>query len=143
MMDSIITIISVVVSITAVVVSVICNNRAIKSARASSERQNRFNLFVEYTRRYQEIILNLYSKPEKRLEYTRLYFDLCGEEFYLHNEGMIDDFIWNLWVDGMRTMMNCQQNETAWRGGLASNFDDEQFKHFMEHDVIKKAKERQ
>lgn len=135
MIDTFITFISVFVSITAVVVSFICNNRAIKSARESAERLNRFNLFIEYTRRYQEIILNLYSNPEKKAEYIRLYFDLCSEEYYLHKEGMIDDYIWNLWVDGMRTMMNCQQNQTAWResGGY---FDDAQFKHFMEHDVI-------
>ncbi len=140
-MESIIMIISVVVSITAVVVSVICNNRAIKSALECAERQNRFALFVEYTRRYQEIILNLYSNPGKRMEYIRLYFDLCSEEFYLHKEGMIDDYIWNLWVDGMRTMMNCQQNQTAWKefGGY---FDDE-FKRFMQHEVNENAKARQ
>ena len=132
---SVITTIGVVVSATFAGLSVAFSRKSIKSARESADRQNRFNLFVEYTHRYQDIILNLYSNPEKREEYMRLYFDLCSEEFYLHKEGMIDDYIWDLWVDGMRMMMNNQQNQTAWIK-LGGYFGDNSFICFMDNVVI-------
>jgi len=60
----------------------------------------------------------------------QLYFDLCSEEFYLHNQGVIDDHVWNLWVEGMKAAMIKQNFQAAWKY-LAQLYDDQNFIHFM------------
>ncbi len=49
----------------------------------TSNRHSRLSVFSEYTRRYQDIVLRLYSDPSNKEVYHKLYFDLCSEEYYL------------------------------------------------------------
>jgi len=74
-------------------------------------------MFSEYTRRIQDIIINLpdpVNNPdfnlsdlgnEQRnaaLKYFRVYFNLCAEEYYLYKEGKVDKHIWRTWSQGHR-----------------------------------------
>lgn len=140
MMNSIISIVGIIVTIIAAVVSVIYGKKSMNSAQGTAEKQNRLNTFLEYTRRYQEIIRHLHSGSGSRLDNMHLYFNLCREEFYLHKKGTLDDAIWNLWVEEMRTMMNDQQNQVAWKE-LGSYFPEDEFVHFMHHEVIAKVRQ--
>ncbi|MEB3341414.1 hypothetical protein [Okeania sp.] len=76
----------------------------------------------EYTRRYQEIIINLpesilYShfninhldraEKIKILRYMELYFDLCFEEYSLyHDLKLIDKKLWKIWESGIKATLS-------------------------------------
>lgn len=141
-------ILSLVLAFASVVASTICSCVAIKMARKRIEtavstsidianRYYKFQFFSEYTRRYQDLILHspcdfhcLSISNEKEKTFMQLYFDLCSEEFYLHNQGVIDDHVWNLWVEGMKAAMIKQNFQAAWKY-LAQLYDDQNFIHFM------------
>jgi len=83
--------------------------------------------FSDYTKRYQEIILNF---PEdinsetfvlngrddysKTMRYLRAYLDLCYEEWYLNDRALIDNDIWNIWKGGMETAFSKAAFRQAW-----------------------------
>jgi hypothetical protein len=96
----------------------------------SNRRQLKLQNFTEYTRRYQEIILNFPEninesrfklanlKPEvreKTLRYMRAYFDLCSEEYSLHLRRYIDRDFWSLWESGMKVAFTKTAFQQAWR----------------------------
>ena len=71
-------------------------------------------LFLEYTNRYDSILLSCPDKfregklearpdlPERSDEFTRCvlrYLNLCSEEFYLWKRGYLSSDIWNIWKD--------------------------------------------
>lgn len=92
-------------------------------------QQLRLNFFAEYTKRYQEIILNFpeginspefdYAKlsPEirsKTLRFMRVYFDLCSEEYDLWNASYLDRRIWNNWKAGIEYACSKRAFKDAW-----------------------------
>jgi hypothetical protein len=104
----------------------IVNNR--KQLRIFND-QLRLNFFAEYTKRYQEIMLNLplnisdkkfdYDKlskkeREKTLKYIRSYFDLCSEEYDLWNSGYIEERIWKNWEEGIEFAFSKKAFRDAW-----------------------------
>ena len=127
--------------------TVLCSCGAIISTRQLAEQQYRFQFFAEYTKRYQDLILqmpdnldttSIHSKDVDK--FMRLYFDLCSEEYYLRSKGVVDDKVWGLWEDGIRTAMSKQKYKTAWKL-LGTYYDDENFVHFMNNltrDKIRK-----
>lgn len=91
-------------------------------------KQLQLNFFAEYTKRYQEIILNfpesinqkdfdfdLLSSDErsKTLRYMRAYFDLCSEEYFLWKDKRIDEETWKEWESGIKYALS----KTAFRNG--------------------------
>ncbi|MCR5298364.1 MAG: hypothetical protein K6D57_03600 [Paludibacteraceae bacterium] len=117
--------------------AVLCSCWAIWQTKSMAKEQYKFHFFTEYTRRYQDLILqmpdnlNTTSIHCKDVNtYMRLYFDLCSEEFYLHSKGVIDDKVWGLWTEGIRTSMNNTKYKTAWKL-IGTHYDDENFIHFM------------
>ena len=62
-------------------------------------RQRKLEMFAEYTRRYQDIFMNMpddiyngMAKVDNRTQrYMRLYFDLCSEEYHLWKEKVVPD----------------------------------------------------
>lgn len=84
--------------------------------------------FSDYTKRYQEITLNfpedINSKDfklskdrndyDKTMRYLRAYLDLCYEEWYLNERGLIDGHIWDIWHGGMKTAFSKQAFIQAW-----------------------------
>ena len=93
------------------------------------KKQLHLNFFADYTKRYQEIILNfpetinqkdfdlskLDSKTrDKTLRYMRAYFDLCSEEYYLWKGKYIDDKTWKEWESGIKFAFSKPAFVQAW-----------------------------
>lgn len=96
----------------------------------SFQKQLQLNFFSEYTKRYQEITLNLPESinrddfdydslgPEvrdKTLRYMRAYFDLCSEEYFLKRKNHIDDETWKEWKTGMEFAFSKTAFREAWK----------------------------
>lgn len=80
------------------------------------DKQSKIHTYLTYTQRYQEIAIHLpigveadgfslekYSTDEKEeiLRWLRAYFDMCSEEFYLHDNELVDEQVWCLWEAGI------------------------------------------
>ena len=111
-------------------------------------KQSRFSLFAEYTRRYQDILLQMprtvYSGEFKAedmeaMKYMRLYFDLCSEEYWLKQEDMIPDKTWKIWLEGMQATLNRESFKAAWR--CISGDYDREFSRFFRIEVVEKRGE--
>ncbi|TPW23422.1 hypothetical protein FH712_10015 [Marinobacter nauticus] len=96
----------------------------------SFKKQLQLNFFADYTKRYQEIILNfpesineqdfdLEKLPEDQRDRTlrnmRAYFDLCSEEYFLWREGNIDDKTWAEWESGIKFAFSKPAFQQAWQ----------------------------
>ena len=113
----------------------------------SMRKQMKLQNYMEYTKRYQEIILNFPESINERsfvlddlpssevrgktMRYMRAYYDLCYEEFDLHRRKFIDEDIWQIWEAGMRTAFSKPAFQQAW-GKIKqdSNFE-QQFEDFV------------
>lgn len=91
--------------------------------------QLKLNFFTDYTKRYQEIILNfpesinednfsfeLLDKPvrDKTFRYMRAYFDLCSEEYHLNQKEHIDSDVWEVWEWGIKYAISKSAIKIAW-----------------------------
>jgi len=96
----------------------------------STRKQIKLHNFIEYTKRYQEIILNFpeginrgdfviarleEQQRDKTMRYMRAYVDLCFEEYTLHEKRFIDDDLWSIWEGGMRTAFTKPAFRQAWK----------------------------
>ena len=105
------------------IVGLICQSR-------STRKQIKLQNFIEYTKRYQEIILNFPENineenftfdsldkisKEKTMRYMRAYFDLCFEEYTLHEKGFIDNDLWSIWEGGMKFAFSKSAFQQAWK----------------------------
>ena len=70
----------------------------------------------------------------RTLKYMSLYFDLCSEEYHLWRTGVVPQYIWTLWKDGMRITMRKEIYRHSW-AALKQNYYTE-FSSFFEHEVI-------
>jgi len=92
------------------------------------KKQLQLTFFADYTKRYQEILLNFpetinrkdfdfdkldAEKKEKTLRYMRAYFDLCSEEYFLYKKGSIDKSTWKEWESGIKYTFS----KTAFKNG--------------------------
>jgi hypothetical protein len=108
------------------VIITMCNNR--KQLKVFNE-QLKLNFFADYTKRYQEIILNFpesINHPDfdyqslskenrnKTLRYMRVYFDLCSEEYDLYRAGYISERIWKNWKEGIEFAFSKKAFRDAW-----------------------------
>ena len=125
------------VALISIAVSCFCNYMTIKTTRKLNKMQHQFQFFIEYTRRYRDIIqmkpdsfetLTLENSDIRK--YFSLYFDLCNEKYYLHSREMIEDDVWGLWVERMKTVMSDKKYKTAWKK-LGLYYDNTNFVHFM------------
>ncbi len=115
-------------------------------------QQLKVNMFADYTKRYQQITLNLpenindtdfdlykhkKEKPElydKIMRHMRSYFDLCSEEYFLNKKKLIENVVWKEWSEGIRSTFKQKAYIDAWE--IAdSNFYDE-FADWMKNDVL-------
>ncbi len=87
--------------------------------------QMKLSFFAEYTKRYQEIMLNLpegintnsvaYNDSSERVRrYLRAYIDLCSEEFYLHQNRKIHHKVWENWEQGIKASFQLNLFNEAW-----------------------------
>lgn len=100
--------------------------------------------YSDYTKRYQEIILNfpenvndptfslqICTDKDKTMRYMRAYFDLCFEEWDLHSRKLIEDETWSVWNDGIKKALSKQSFVQAW-GVVAKNSKyDTKFYNFI------------
>lgn len=90
-------------------------------------RQIELQHFSDYTKRYQEIILHFpedinsldfvltgRSDYTSTMRYLRAYFDLCFEEWYLHNKQFINRDTWSLWKGGIETALSKPAFQQGW-----------------------------
>ncbi|MDM8350885.1 hypothetical protein P8H27_18580 [Pseudomonas sp. sp1636] len=95
----------------------------------SFKKQLQLQFFADYTKRYQEIMLNFPEQineekfsiesltPEvkdKTLRYMRAYFDLCSEEYFLWKNKNLDNTTWKEWESGMRFAFSKPAFKQAW-----------------------------
>lgn len=115
------------------------SSKTIKETQKRAKKQYEFQFFAEYTKRYQDIILHMPDDVNDPhwLRYVQLYFDLCSEEFYLHEEGLISNRVWQLWVKGMQDILKRESFKNAWKGNFGQYYTDRNFISFMHHNVIK------
>ena len=120
----------------------------------STRKQIKLQNFIEYTKRYQEIVLNFpeginrssfvirdispQQEHDKTMRYMRAYIDLCFEEYTLHEKGFIDDDLWSIWEGGMKTAFSKAAFKQAW---IAIREDTEygaEFKVFTDSHCLKR-----
>ncbi|BAY34102.1 hypothetical protein NIES2107_60070 [Nostoc carneum NIES-2107] len=95
----------------------------------SDRKQLMVSNFLEYTKRYQEIIVhfpkevvdenfNLSSfsenEQEEILRYMWMYFDLCYEEYSLYKLGYIDLDLWSIWESGIKSSFSRSAFQQSW-----------------------------
>ena len=94
------------------------------------KNQLKNTLFAEYTKRYQEIILNFpeeinddsftikklpKQEYDKTMRYMRVYYDLCSEEYFLHKKRHLDNDVWKEWKEGMVFAFKKKAFKDAWK----------------------------
>ena len=95
----------------------------------SFNKQQKLIVFMDYTKRYQEICLNLPENinetefsfesldkdtKEKTLRYMRAYFDLCSEEYHLYLQKHIHKNTWKEWESGVQFSLSKTAFRSAW-----------------------------
>ena len=108
--------------------------------------QTRLNFFAEYTKRYQEIMWQLPSdifnddfdlkklaneEQEKIKKNILIYFDLCSEEFYLHENEKIDHDVWKEWEEGIKFNMRKPAFNEIWKEKCLNSSFYTEFKKYI------------
>ncbi|WP_370391071.1 hypothetical protein [uncultured Winogradskyella sp.] len=130
--------IGIFIAFIGILVAIYFNKKQLKELN----RHLRLQFFADYTKRFQEVMLNL---PEnimdndfdidglnqedysKTMRYLRSYFDLCSEEFDLWKSGNIERRIWMNWEEGIRSKMSNKAFVYAWK---KSNYDSYYYPEF-------------
>jgi len=104
-------------------------------------------MFTEYTRRYQEIMLQIplaafqedfrfeslvMEEREHLLRRMRAYFDLCSEEQHLNKKGRLEAEVWSYWRDGMIDLLRHPAFKEAWEIISKDKYYHEAFEIFVE-----------
>ena len=142
------TIFGVFVAIVGVSIAVWTFKQEIKKQTHESKRQReilQLTFFAEYTKRYQEILLHLPENltddivlTDAEKKYLRAYFDLCSEEYFLHENKHIDEKAWKTWKDGMKIVFDNMAIANYWK--TKTKFSSEIFCNFVENDLLKISK---
>lgn len=122
-----------IASTAAIIVSAILSRQSIKASLDMVREQNQIQMFAEYTRRYQDIIMNMPQSvfegdatlDKNVLRYMSLYFNLCSEEHDLYSKGAISPDVWSKWLTGFSITMRHEIYKLAWeheKGNYNMNF---------------------
>ncbi|WP_423149721.1 hypothetical protein [Rubrolithibacter danxiaensis] len=113
------------VTIIALIWTIYNNAREVSMLR----KQMELTFYTDYTKRYQEIILNFpeninecdfdFKKLDriiynKTMRYMRAYFDLCSEEYDLAKKGLIGQETWKDWEEGIAFALKKPAFKQAW-----------------------------
>jgi hypothetical protein len=122
----------------------------------SIRKQLQLNFYSEYTKRYQEIILNFpesinkecfrfdslsKDEREKTLRYMRAYFDLCSEEYFLKRQKNLDDATWNEWKTGMQFTFSKSAFRQAWKILRLDTIYYREFTKFVNDTILKNQRD--
>ncbi|WP_370477204.1 hypothetical protein [Tamlana flava] len=115
----------------------------------------RLQFFSEYTKRYQEIMLNLpedimsddfnIKKLDKKdysktMRYLRAYLDLCSEEYDLWLSGNLEERVWMNWEQGIRSKFSNKSFRRAWDRSSYDSFYYADFNSWMNNVILKDVK---
>jgi hypothetical protein len=141
-----------VASLATVVVSALAIVTGLKSVRD----QLRVTIFLEYTKRYSEIMQHMpfsarepggrYRLPlgpdgerNRILSAFREYLNMCSEEKWLYDHHRIDRAAWGIWERGMRDTASFPSFGDAWRI-LCSEYDAyPDFQKFVSTELLSKT----
>lgn len=139
-----------ILSIMATLIGILFAYRSLRSQIDIQNNQQKIEIFSEYTKRYQEIIVDfpenineqgfelLSLKKEdydKLMRKMRQYFDLSFEEWYLNNGGLLDSRFWNLWSGGMTTALSKPAFVDAWKIVKIHTVYGNDFEYFIEQKI--------
>lgn len=142
--------IGIFLAIIGLIITIIFNLRQLKI----NNKQLKLSLFAEYTRRYQDIILNLpenihlqdfdfkkltAEERSKTLKYIRVYFDLCSEEYDLFKSGCVEKRVWENWKEGIEFAFSRPAFREAW---YLIQFDSKYYPEFTKFvkELLEKLK---
>lgn len=118
--------------------------------------QMKLNLFADYTKRYQEIILNLpidindndfdinklkednTDKYNQTIRYMKVYFDLCSEEYFLNQKGYLDKKVWEEWKSGIEYTLSLRSFIDSWLILSENSSFYTEFAIWVKNDIIVK-----
>ena len=134
---------SLIIAVATIVVTVYLSYREVRNSNQQLLEQFKRSFFAEYTKRYQEIVLAMPSEVflgtaminGETKKYMQLYFDLCSEEYHLHQDGIIPDDVWNYWRDGMRIVMKIEMYKLCWNA--LKGMYNKDFYRFFENEVLR------
>ena len=113
------------------IVSVLIAAWALKYTVNHDSKVLRHSLRLDFSKRYQDLMTAMPDGLEFNRKFALLYFDLCAEEYRLHQEApeMIGSYTWLLWQEGMEdTLENHPELAFHWksnRNAYASTNDSE------------------
>jgi hypothetical protein len=94
-------------------------------------RQCNAQVFLEYTKRYSEVMnrfpreglkarLNLSAEPPEKSDELSLavlrYLNLCSEEFYLCKQKYLSNHVWGIWEDELKRTLSSPLFVREWEG---------------------------
>lgn len=108
-----------------------------------SNEQSMISTFLVYTQRYQSIKLHLplfvdsegfeleeNNEKDEVLKWFGAYYDMCSEEFFLNESGLVSRKVWSLWHQGITRTVTKPTFKVAWNK-LEKNYDAPEFKNFI------------
>lgn len=136
-----------IASTVAIIVSAWMSQRAIKASMNMVKEQNYIQMFAEYTKRYQDIIMSMPKSvydgsdiiDNDVLRFMQLYFNLCSEEYDLKVKDAISPDVWAKWLTGMNTTMRRTVYQEAWK--LERKNYNPDFSKFFD-GIVKKANKK-
>jgi len=131
-----------IASTTAIIVSAVMSRQSIAASMKMVKEQNYIQMFAEYTKRYQEILMEMpsgafdgtESNDKDVLRYMQLYFNLCSEEYDLRTKDAISEDVWEKWLAGMIATMRHPNFLRSWEQ-LRLNYAPD-FVNFFNNNVI-------
>lgn len=134
--------ISIIIAILSLVGTSVFAIITLRSEADENRKLHKLTIFSEYTKRYNDIMLHMPEEifaQETKLtkethKYARLYFNLCSEEFYLKEHGLIDAEIWNNWNDGIITRMKSPVMQAEWNSFREEEYD-KKFRKYIDNII--------
>ena len=120
-------------------------------------KQLKLNFFADYTKRYQEIMLNFpenindenfdFESLDKDIKnttkrYMRAYFDLCSEEYFLWKDKNIDNKTWKEWEGGINYAFTKTAFQKGWRLITLDTIYYQDFSSFINQIIQKNNKDK-
>jgi len=141
----IIQLLMLIASTAAIIVSAVMSRETIKKSMEMVRMQNHLQMFAEYTKRYESIIMNMPetiykdkdTSSDEAIRYMQLYFNLCSEEYDLWNKQAITEDVWQKWFTGMQMAMKEKCYLSAWKQLRESYaYNNRPFVEFMDSKVV-------
>jgi hypothetical protein len=108
-------------------------------------KQLTIQIYSDYTKRFQEVVLSLPESAfdakfklsqgpdyDRLMVAMRIYFDLCFEEWHLHERKLVNEDIWRVWRKGMQIALYRPAFFHAWPVIKNSSAYGEKFDAFID-----------